>query len=361
MSTYRYFTWAFAVTALGLILGAWLGYNTTGTLQGAASALIICAILGILEISLSFDNAIVNATVLKHMDAVWQKRFLTWGILIAVFGMRITFPLLIVAIAAHLGPVEAIQLAISRPDEYARILTGAHVGIAAFGGTFLMMVGLKYFFDAEKEVHWIHVLEERLTRYASLEGIEIGIVMIGILIMATVLPPEYTMTFVKAALYGLLTFIAVEGVGHILDASQEQMNTVHKAGLGAFLYLEILDASFSFDGVIGAFALSNNMFIIAIGLGIGAMYVRSMTLMLVDKGTLNEFRFLEHGAFYAILTLAVIMYLQTLMHIPEVVTGLIGAALIIVALRASILWKRNNPESPEQAEALDEVLGTAAE
>ena len=340
------------------MLGAWLGYNTAGV-QGAINVFIICAVLSILEISLSFDNAIVNAKVLKDMDAVWQKRFLTWGILIAVFGMRIVFPLLIVAIAAHLGPIEAVQLAITQPDEYARILTGAHVGIAAFGGTFLMMVGLKYFFDAEKEVHWIHVLEERLTRYASLEGIEIGLVLVGILIMYYVLPAEDAMTFVVAAIYGLLTFLGVELIGHVLDASQEQMDTVHKAGLGAFLYLEVLDASFSFDGVIGAFALSNNMFIIAIGLGIGAMYVRSMTIMLVDKGTLNEFRFLEHGAFYAILALAVIMYLQTLTHIPEVVTGLLGAAMIIAALYASIVWKRNNPESEEQAEALDKVLGPA--
>jgi hypothetical protein len=357
MPTYRYFTWSFAITAIGLALGAWLGWNTTGTLQGAISIFIVCGVLAILEISLSFDNAIVNAKVLKDMDAIWQKRFLTWGILIAVFGMRILFPLLIVAIAADLGPVEAVQLAISQPNEYARILTDAHTGIAAFGGTFLMMVGLKYFFDAEKEVHWIHTLEERLTRYASLEGIEIGIALIGILIMTYLLPASDAMTFMTAALYGLLTYLVVEGIGNLLDASQAQMDTVHKAGLGAFLYLEVLDASFSFDGVIGAFALSNNMFVIAIGLGIGAMYVRSMTIMLVDKGTLNEFRFLEHGAFYAILALAVIMYIQTLTHIPEVVTGLIGAALIIISLYSSILWKRRNPESPEQEEALAEVVG----
>lgn len=100
------------------------------------------------------------------------------------------------------------------------------------------------------------------------------------------------------------------------------MSAAAKGGFGAFLYLEVLDASFSFDGVIGAFALTQNLFIIAIGLGIGAMYVRSMTVMLVEKGTLSEYRYLEHGAFYAILILSVVMYFQTLMHIPEVITGL---------------------------------------
>ena len=90
----------------------------------------------------------------------------------------------------------------------------------------------------------------------------------------------------------------------------------------------MLDASFSFDGVIGAFALSNNLFVIAIGLGIGAMFVRSLTIMLVEQGTLTEYRYLEHGAFYAIIALGVIMFLKTVMPFPEAVTGLVGAAFI---------------------------------
>ena len=115
--------------------------------------------LAVLEISLSFDNAIVNANKLKEMTPVWQQRFLTWGILIAVFGMRIVFPLLIVVIAARIGPIEAIVLAARQPEEYARIMHEAHLPIAAFGGTFLMMVGLTYFFDHEKDVHWITGIE----------------------------------------------------------------------------------------------------------------------------------------------------------------------------------------------------------
>ena len=86
-----------------------------------------------------------------------------------------------------------------------------------------------------------------------------------------------------------------------------------RGGLGAFLYLEVLDASFSFDGVIGAFALTNNILLIAIGLGVGAMYVRSMTIMLVERGTLAQFRYLEHGAFYSIFALSIVMFLQSLM------------------------------------------------
>ncbi|MGH2340176.1 DUF475 domain-containing protein [Segnochrobactraceae bacterium EtOH-i3] len=343
MATLRYFTWALAVTVLGLFLGAWIGWSAEGTIQGALSVLFICAVLSVLEISLSFDNAIVNAKILKDMSAVWRRRFLTWGILIAVFGMRIVFPLVIVAVAAALDPWSALQLAISQPQEYARILTEAHVGIAAFGGSFLFMVGLSYFFDAEKEIHWFRALERRLSRVAVVQGAAVALVLLTLLLFSRLLPAEEGATFLHAGIWGLLVFLAVGALGDIMDASQSQMDVVHRTGAASFLYLEVLDASFSFDGVIGAFALSNNLFVIAIGLGIGAMYVRSMTVMLVDRGTLGHYRFLEHGAFYAILALAFIMYLQTLLHIPEVLTGLIGAVLIGLSLWSSLRWKRRNP------------------
>jgi hypothetical protein len=339
-TTLGYFKWAFIVTAVGLLLGAWLGWSATGTFGGMASVFFICTVLAVLEISLSFDNAIVNANKLKEMTPVWQHRFLTWGIIIAVFGMRIVFPLLIVVIAANIGPIEAIVLAAARPEEYARIMNDAHLPIAAFGGTFLMMVGLKFFFDHEKDVHWIQVLEHNMSRFATVKGVEIAFVLILILVFSSFLEGAEATTFVYCSIYGLVTFLVVEVIGGMLDASQKTMNAAARGGLGAFIYLEVLDASFSFDGVIGAFALTQNLFIIAIGLGIGAMYVRSMTIMLVEKGTLAEYRYLEHGAFYAILILSVVMYCQTLVHIPEVITGLGGAALIGISLWSSIRHNR---------------------
>lgn len=346
-----YFTWSFIVTAIGLALGAWLGWQTTGTVAGTLTVFFICCVLAVLEISLSFDNAIVNANKLKDMTPEWQRRFLTWGILIAVFGMRIVFPLLIVVVAANVGPWTAMVMAASQPDEYSRIMHDAHLPIAAFGGTFLMMVALNFFFDHEKDVHWVHWLEEKISRYSSIKGIEIAFVLVVMLVFTRIignsddpdLGPAAATLFFTSAIWGLLTFLLVEVVGGVLDKSQEMASGAAKGGLGAFLYLEVLDASFSFDGVIGAFALTHNLFIIAIGLGIGAMYVRSMTIMLVEKGTLTEYRYLEHGAFYAILVLSVIMYVQSLVHIPEVITGLGGAALIGVSLWSSIRHNRRSP------------------
>lgn len=339
----HYFRWAFAVTLAGLAAAFWLGWGYGHGLTGALSFLVIAAVLSVLEISLSFDNAIVNANKLKQMSPLWQRRFLTWGILIAVFGMRIIFPLLIVVIAARIGPVEAIRLAAMRPDEYARIIAGAHHSIAAFGGTFLMMVALSYFIDEGKEVDWIRSLECRLRQCASIRGLEIAFVLGTVALFAMVMPPHEQARFLFAAICGLLTFLGVEMLGHVLDSRNQVVSAAGQGGLGAFLYLEVLDASFSFDGVIGAFALTHNLFLIAIGLGIGAMYVRSMTIMLVERKTLAQFRYLEHGAFYSILVLSVIMFSQTLWHIPELVTGLLGSAFIGMALVSSILHNRRQP------------------
>lgn len=345
----KYYTGSILFTLACLATAAWIGWIYTGTVPGTLGVLWITLVLGVLEVSLSFDNAVVNATVLKDMDAKWRRIFLTWGVLIAVFGMRIVFPLAIVAVAAHLGPVEAVRLAATNPQEYESIVKGAHIGISGFGGAFLAMVGLKFFFDAEKDVHWIGVVERQLVRLSSVHAVEIAVILIALYAVMTMLPGEEQVTFLTAGIFGLLAFIGVEAIGSLLEAPDEATGMVARSGLAAFLYLEVLDASFSFDGVIGAFALSNNLFIIALGLGIGAMFVRSMTIMLVDKGTLAEYRFLEHGAFWAIIALAAIMLLSAKFEIPETVTGLIGATLIGLSLWWSVRHNRLHPETEDDS------------
>jgi len=338
----KYFTGSFAFTAVALVIAAWVGWGTGGTPAAMASTLFIVAVLGVLEVSLSFDNAVVNATVLRDMDEVWRHRFITWGIAIAVFGMRVVFPLAIVAVIAQISPWDAVMLAGTRPDEYARILTEAHISVAAFGGSFLAMVGLKHFIDLEREEYWIYYLERPLARLGKIEAVELGIVMLVIYGVSRWLPHADQLEFIVAGMFGLLSYIVVDGISAVLEQDSESTTgaVAVRSGLGSFLYLEVLDASFSFDGVIGAFALSTNLIVIALGLGIGATFVRSLTIMLVDKGTLTQYRYLEAGAFWAILALAAIMFLQAVLHIPEVVTGLIGAAFIGVAFWQSVQYNR---------------------
>lgn len=345
-STLSYLKWPVIVTVIGLGLSAWLGLATEGNWSGAVSFLIVGTVLAALEIALSFDNAIVNANKLEEMTPVWQRRFLTWGILIAVFGMRIVFPLAIVAIFAWINPFAAVHLALSDPDQYSEIIGHAHGPISAFGGTFLMMVALKFFIDEDKSIDWIEMLEKRLRVWGSIRGFEIAFVLVIVLLISRSVPEHEQQAFLSSAVMGLLVFTLVDGLGTYLDNIAGKTAEIGaKGGLGAFLYLEVLDASFSFDGVIGAFALTTNILLIAIGLGIGAMYVRSMTIMLVERGTLAEFRYLEHGAFYSIFALSVIMFLQSLLHVHELITGGIGMALIGLAFYASILHNKREAKS----------------
>ena len=343
-----YFKGAFLFTAVCLGLAVWLGWATHGSVVGTLQVLWIVFVLSVLEVSLSFDNAVVNASVLKEMSPVWRQRFLTWGIAIAVFGMRIVFPLLIVAVAARLGPIEAIKLAAGQPDEYQRIITGAHTGIAGFGGAFLAMVGLKFFFDRDKDIHWIGMIERQLAKLASVHAIEIGVVLLSLYGVSKLLHTDAeALTFIVAGIFGILAYLAVEAVNSLLEPDAHAIaGGAARSGLAGFLYLNLLDSAFSFDGVIGAFALSNNIFVIALGLGIGAMFVRSMTIMLVEKGTLAQYRYLEHGAFWAILALAVVMLFSARYHIPEAITGLVGAIFIGLALYASSRYNRRHPDDP---------------
>lgn len=343
MKKAKYFYTSFVVTIVGLIAGVFVGYIYLQTWQGALSMGFLTLILAVLEVSLSFDNAVVNAAVLKKMTPVWRRRFITWGILIAVFGMRLIFPLAIVSILAKVSPWEALMMAALRPQEYADTMMRSHLALAGFGGAFLLMVAFKYFLDASKDVHWIQAIEKPLTRLGKIEAVGLALSLLVIYLLSNRLDVNEGYGFLLSGIFGLITFVAVDGISALLEepGASSSANAA-KASLGMFLYLEILDASFSFDGVIGAFALTHNLFIIGIGLGIGAMFVRSITILLVEEGTLQQFRYLEHGAFYAIGALAIMMLLETIMHVPEVATGLIGAVIIGLSLWSSVAYNRQS-------------------
>jgi uncharacterized protein len=365
---------SFGVTAIGLFL-AFLYGGTTG--------LAVAAILTVLEISVSFDNAVVNATVLGEMSVFWQKIFLTVGVLIAVFGMRLAFPLIIVGITAHLNPSEAVHLALKKgsvhePGSYANLLHEAHPAIAAFGGMFLLMLFLDFIFE-EREITWLSWLERPLARIGKLDQLSVVVSSVLLLLAATQFAPHgKAVSVLMSGVLGMITYILVNGLGGLLEehevapdddedesgsrllpdpaptvtparANGQLALKVGKAAFVSFLYLEVLDASFSFDGVIGAFAITSDPIIIAIGLGIGAMYIRSLTVYLVRKGTLAEYVYLEHGALWAIGSLAVLLLLTIKYEIPEVVTGLIGVGFIAAALMSSIRRNRRNSETPSGA------------
>ncbi|WP_028475848.1 DUF475 domain-containing protein [Nocardia sp. CNY236] len=345
----RIFGMSLLVTAASLVIA---------TLYGGATALALVAILGILEVSLSFDNAVINATVLERMSAFWQRIFLTIGVLIAVFGMRLVFPLAIVWITAGLDPVRAFDLALNPPPNdaltfpdgspsYEKLLTDAHPQIASFGGMFLALLFLNFVFE-DREITWLSWLERPLAKAGKLDMLSVVVGGTGLILTAEFVADDaHRATVLVGGLLGMITYIAVDGLGSMFhteadtDGPSELAKATGKAGFFLFLYLEVLDASFSFDGVIGAFAITSDPIIIALGLGlIGAMFVRSITVYLVRRGTLSEYIYLEHGAHWAIGALAVILLMSIGVHVDEIITGLVGVAFIGAAFITSVLRNR---------------------
>jgi uncharacterized protein len=321
----------FFPTALSLLLllgvFLWLG----------PGAFVITLLLVILEVTLSFDNAVVNAKILAQMSDIWRKRFLTWGILVAVFGTRFVLPIFIVAASVALSPVVVTKLALFDPEAYGRLLEGAHYAIAAFGGSFLLMVALKYFFDDAKDVHWIRTIERHISRWGRIEAIEIGIALVTLLIISS-LVPEAGGTVLAAGLIGIVLFIAMQGIAN--SFSVEAQAVAGAGSVALFLYLNVLDAAFSLDGVVGAFAITNELVIIIIGLGIGAYFVRTMTVYLVEQKTLDSLTYLEHGAHWAIFGLAAAMLVSLFYHVPEVIIGLVGLVFVGASYWSSLKLKK---------------------
>jgi len=333
----------FAVIALGAIT-IW-GYT-----QGNALKILgITFILAIMEISFSFDNAVLNATILKGWNRYWQMIFLSLGMIIAVFGMRLLFPIIIVSKTAHMSIANTWNLAITNPASYSEHLSAHHAEISAFGGVFLLLVFLNFLFDEEKKVHWFEYVEEEISKFGKVDAIGVLITLLVTLFMLSFINgAEKQLSILISAIWGIIVYLSVKFIGIVLEHYQENrmmkqaVMTTAKGSLGGFLYLEVLDASFSFDGVIGSFAITKDIIVIMVGLGIGALFVRSMTIYLVEKGTLDEYIYLEHGAHYAIGALAIIMLMGiTGIEVPEIVTGFVGVAFILISFYSSLKHKKN--------------------
>lgn len=300
------------------------------------SAAITTLVLIAIEIAFSFDNAVINAKTLQRMSKTWQRVFLTVGMIIAIVGMRLVFPILIVSITAKLGWQKVVDLALNHPEQYAHYLDAAHVSISAFGGAFLLALVLYFFLDHKREVLWISRFEGPLQRIRG--ALWAAPLLAALVVILTSLASSEQAVVLRSGLFGVALYAFIHTAIHSLEKLTGQSKAGMYTGWGAaiaFLYLEVLDASFSFDGVLGAFAITNIVPIIALGLGVGALWVRSLTIYMVEKGTLAEYRYLEHGAHYAILVLAAALFVSIFAVIPDAITGFVGLGVIGASLIAS--------------------------
>lgn len=344
----------FGISLLVTVAALAVGYA-----HGGLRDLFLLLVLATLEVSLSFDNAIINAAILKQMSPFWRQMFLTVGILIAVFGMRLLFPLLIVWATAGLDPVRAMELALHPPPHgalefpdgspsYEKLIGAAHPQIAAFGGMFLLMLFLD-FIVYDRDIKWLKWIEIPFARIGRLGQVSVAVAVVALVLVGTGLTHsgDESETVLTAGLLGLVTYLIVNGLSRAFRPPDLEAvsngNAVGKAGFSLFLYLEVLDAAFSFDGVTGAFAITSDPIVIALGLGVvGSMFVRSITIFLVKQEALDRYVYLEHGAHWAIGVLSVIMLLSVnpRYQVPEAFTASVGVVFISAALGWSVLRNR---------------------
>jgi len=328
-----FFSGLLTILSLAAIAG-FIGYD----------ALFVATVLILVEITFSFENAIINAKVLSGVSEFWRKIFITIGILIAVVGMRLVFPIVIVALTAGLSMPDVVDLALNQPDRYADELHDAHVSIAAFGGMFLMMLCLHFFMDPGRKIRWINVIEKPLqtmSRWWLYSAVSLA-VLAGLTLLPSNPEPHETLS---AGLVGIVTYIVIHGLAELFARRQNvgahpKVLKTGMAGFMSFLYLEVLDASFSFDGVIGAFAVTKDVLLITIGLGIGALWVRSLTIYMVEHKVLHAYRYLEHGAHYTIGVLAVVLLSGIFFDIPEIIAGAAGIIIITASIISSTRMNR---------------------
>lgn len=356
MSTFKQFYLSPTLSLIAaVIIGGLLGYHDGGVLGAALSAGFTVFILSILETSVSFDNAVLNAKVLNTMSEKHRNWFMVWGILIAVVGMRLVIPVLLVSAVGSMSPLTAFTMALSNPEHYATILTTSNDYVSAFGGAFLLMVALNFFLGDEKESHWLPWLEIPLAKLAKLEVV---ITLLVVIAAAFEITQARQFTFVIAGVLGIALNIGISVLKDALEShaptAASAVGTVVKSGIASLVYLEVLDASMSFDGVIGAFAITKDIFIVMLGLGVGSMFVRHMTLHLVEKKTIAEYRYLEHGALWAIFVLAALMFIKINHHVPEALIGLMSAGIIAVSvIHSHILNKKENTATPDATTLVD--------
>lgn len=342
-------THPFRIFFVSGLLTALIGVWILG-IKGAAD-LWLFAILVLLEVTFSFDNAVINSKILNRMSKFWQNLFLTVGIIFAVFIVRFALPIFIVMLSSGNSFTGVVNLALNEPALYSETLHEAAPIINAFGGTFLLMLGISYFMNRNKDIHWLQKTEKLLSKFGNYESFKSFVMLTVALILYATVDPSYREIVLVASIVGTLVHIGLELFGDYFSSKQSgAKRLVGMAAFASFVYLNVLDMSFSLDGVIGAFAVTNDVILIMAGLGAGALWVRSLTVYLTRTGTLAKYRYLEHGAHWAILALGIIMLIK-LYHVepPEWFVGSIGIIFVATAIVSSVIERNREKSNPREA------------
>lgn len=295
------------------------------------AALFTVVGLALFEIVSSIDNAVINAEVLHGMSERGRKWFLFWGMLFAVFVVRGLLPWLIVwGVTPSLGPVGAFMATLSSDPLVRAAVEHSAPILFAGGGTFLMLLFFHWLFLEEKRIGLPH------ERFFVRQGV--WFYAVASVFLATIvwfaLRTEPTMAF--GAVVGSTAFFITHGFKDTAEKAEKELieGETKKSDLSKIFYLEAIDATFSIDGVLGAFAFALSVPLILIGNGIGALVVRQLTVGNIDR--IQRYVYLKNGAMYSLCALGLFMLLEAFsVHVPEWAAPLCTVIIITVAAFAS--------------------------
>ena len=288
--------------------------------------------LTLFEAVASLDNAIINAQVLSTMKEKARRWFLTWGMLIAVFGVRGFLPLLIVwAANPSLGPIGAVSATFSSdPVAMAAIERSAPVLLAG-GGIFLLFLFAHWIFLEEKKFGFS--FEQRVVKYGMWFYAVVSVLLATVVWFAL----EQNEMIAFGAILGSTAFFITHGFKEQAEQKEKELlqKNTGQSDWSKILYLEAIDTTFSIDGVLGAFAFTFSIPLILLGNGLGAIIVRQVTIHNVER--VKRYPYLKNAAMYSILILGAIMVAHAFgSHIPEWLSPVCTIAIICYFIWKSI-------------------------
>lgn len=290
--------------------------------------ILVVAGLALFEAISSIDNAIINAEVLRTMGEKARRWFLVWGMFFAVFVVRGILPWMIVwAMTPSLGPIGALTATFSSDPAVAHAIESSAPILLIGGGVFLVFLFFHWLFLEPKTFglgHEAFFLRQGVWFYAIVSVLLMVIVWYALRI-------DSMLAF--GAVVGSTAFFITHGFKQNAEAAEAELSKKHLSDVSKILYLEVIDMTFSIDGVLGAFAFTLAVPLILLGNGFGAIIVRQITVGNIER--IKKYVFLKNGAMYSILGLGAVMLLDSFgVHVPFWVSPAVTFVVI-----GFFLWK----------------------
>lgn len=305
--------------------------------MGIFSIILVLVGLCVFEIVSSIDNAVINAEVLGTMSPKAKRWFLLYGILFAVFVVRGMLPLVIVWVTnPGLGPIGALTATFSNDPHIKESIEMSTPILMLGGGIFLLFLFLHWLFIEDKKFGLS--TEEFFVKHGAWFYAIVSLILVGVVALAM----KYNPMLALSAVIGSSAFFITDGFKNNAEANEQKLLTKSNSmsDISKILYLEIIDTTFSIDGVLGAFAFTMSVPLIILGNGLGAIVVRQLTMGNIEN--IKKYVFLKNGAMYSIFFLGVVMILEGFkVEVPTFISPLVTLLIILFFFWKSVVYAKN--------------------